>query len=87
MFRYIEKLQKKPEYVKIGIALFFTTLLFFIIMLVWFRVAGNPFVEKKESRINETLSPFTVLGDTFVGIYDNAENNLSRLKEQFSGGN
>ncbi len=87
MFRYIEKLQKKPEHVKRGIALFFTTLLFFIIIFIWFRVADVPFVEKKESQISETLSPFTVLKDTFVGIYNDTENNFSKLKEQFGSGN
>ncbi len=87
MFRYIEKLQKKPEHIKRGIALFITVLLFLVVIFVWLSIAGIPLVEKKESHVSETPSPFIVLKNTFGDLTSGAGDNFKKLKEQFNGGN
>jgi len=87
VFRYIEKLQKKPEHVKRWIAVFITIFLFLIIVSVWLSIDNTSFVNKKESNINKTPPPFTVLKDTFGELFGNMGDNLKNLKVQFSSGN
>jgi len=84
MFSNIEKLQKKPDYIKRRITFFTTLALFFAIVLLWFFMGDIKPPEKKSINPTESiLSPFENFKNVFIGIKDDAAVKLDFIKKQY----
>jgi len=85
MFSNIEKLQKKPDYIKRRIALLTALVLFLIIISTWFLVSDIKPTKKKSINPTENISsPFENFKNIFINIKDDAKTKFDSIKEQYS---
>ncbi|GMQ95408.1 MAG: hypothetical protein BMS9Abin13_521 [Patescibacteria group bacterium] len=86
MFNHLERIQRKPEYVRRRILLVTTVALFFIIVFVWFLFPGSSLVDNtEENTVYKELSPFSNIEDAFNSAVDNIGDGFGSLKGSLAG--
>ncbi len=85
MFKYIEKIQQKPEHERKRIALLITTGLFFVVVFLWLFLDNLNIISKEytEDKTN-TPSPFTNAKDTFGNMFDDVKKKTEDIEDYFN---
>ncbi len=80
MFKYIEKIQRKPEYIRKRITVIITVLLFVVVIFIWLFADNRNTTLKRSvgSNIN-TPSPITNVKNTFSSAFYNIKKEVGSV--------
>jgi len=84
MLKHIEKLQKKPEFVRKRALHMTVGILMVIIVFIWISTFNIRFSNDQESQSNiSNISPIEMLKDRGTVFYEKIEGGIGSIKKQF----
>ena len=84
VFKYIEKIQQKPEHVRKRIAFFITIGLFFAVVFLWLFLDNLNVISKEYAKDDiNTPSPFVNIKDTVGSIFDDVKKKTEGVEDYF----